>query len=92
MRTRNSDSPKPAIAKKTPPAKKSATKTPPEPAAESATPKTADAKRTSATKAKLVKKNDTTPSPTPTPTPSSASDSKPEQSSGNIQYLFFLGL
>lgn len=81
MRTRNSDSPKPAIAKKTPPAKKSATKTPPEPAAESATPKTADAKRTSATKAKPVKKNDTTPSPTPTPTPSSASDSKPEQSS-----------
>ncbi|KAG6702919.1 hypothetical protein I3842_07G059600 [Carya illinoinensis] len=74
MRTRNSDTPKSATPKKTPPSRKSATKTPPnppEPALESPAPKPAETKRGAATKTKQVKKNETTPSP-------SASDSKAE--------------
>ncbi|XP_059435724.1 uncharacterized protein LOC132168715 isoform X2 [Corylus avellana] len=78
MRTRNSDTPKPATAKKTPPPRKSATKTPPNPPDSGAgldTPKSAEAKRPPATKAKPVRKNETA-----TP-PSTGSDSKPQQSS-----------
>ncbi|KAE8010599.1 hypothetical protein FH972_006956 [Carpinus fangiana] len=78
MRTRNSDTPKPATAKKTPPQRKSATKTPPNPPDSGAaldTPKSAETKLPPATKAKPVRKNETA-----TP-PSAGSDSKPQQSS-----------
>ncbi|CAL5409781.1 unnamed protein product [Camellia sinensis] len=65
------------VPKKTPPSRKFTVKTPPnpppEPETESSTPKTTDTKAASASKAKLVKTDDTTPI--------SAADSVPEQPS-----------
>lgn len=82
MRTRNADKAKLETAKSPPPGRKSAAKTPPtpsEPGADSVTPKTVVKKRAAATRAKQIRKNQTTP----------ATDSKPEQPSGLNEYLLF---
>lgn len=82
MRTRNADKAKLETAKTPPPARKSAAKTPPtppEPGANSVTPKTVVRKRAAATRAKQIRKNQTTP----------ATDSKPEQPAGLNKYLLF---
>ncbi|KAM5546740.1 hypothetical protein ABKV19_001325 [Rosa sericea] len=74
MKTRNAGVPKPSTrAKKTPPARKSASKAQPSPSVE--TPKTVETKRTSARAAKQVKKTETAPVTASKPRQSSAEDS-----------------
>lgn len=79
MRTRNA-----ATAKKTPLARKSAPKAAPEPASESTTPKIAETKRATSTRARQVKKNQTTPPTTERKTEQTSSE-EGEAMAGSVQ-------